>query len=63
MAPAAGRTARRGLSRALALLAAALAGALLLDVLLTEDRRGTELRDWRTGEIWACAAGGCQLND
>ena len=54
----------RLLLRAAAILVIATTAALLLGEMLGADRQAARFMvDERTGEVWACAPGGCQLND
>ena len=54
----------RLLVRAAAIFVIAAATALLVgEVLVSKDRAAGYLVDERTGELWACAPGGCQVND
>ncbi len=56
----------RLMAGAAALLATGVTGCTLFggeQVLSPGDRAANYMVDKTTGEIWACATGGCQLND
>jgi hypothetical protein len=54
----------RLLVRAAAILVIATTTAMLVgEMLVSGGRSAGHLVDERTGETWACAPGGCQVND
>lgn len=64
IADTAGDVDARLLIQAAAILVIATTTAVLLGEMPgSDDRAARSLVDERTGEVWACAPGGCRLND